>query len=85
MTKIAPKGCGRIIEGSDMPCGDHIETGDFNEDTPLVQPVLCDECWDKFKLEEAEEILRTEEGEAFDKEGCKKRIRDLKLKLNKNE
>ncbi len=49
MTKIAPKGCGKIIEGSDMPCGDHIEIGEFDEDTPLVQPVLCKECWKKEK------------------------------------
>lgn len=44
MTKIAPNGCGKIIEGSDMPCGDHIDTEDG-----FVQPVLCGECWDKEK------------------------------------
>ena len=49
MTKIAPKGCGEIIEGSDMPCGEHIDTGDFEGDIALVQPVLCNKCWDKYK------------------------------------
>lgn len=50
--KTAPKGCGKLIEKHNIVCGDHIDTGEFRDDVELVQPVLCDECWDEYDKKE---------------------------------
>ena len=54
--KIAPNGCGKCFDSHAPSCGDHIDTEDG-----FVQPVLCNECWEKFK--DTEELQDAPEGE----------------------
>ena len=48
--RIAPNGCGKLIEGN-IPCGDHIDLETDESGRCLCQPVLCKQCWNKYRKE----------------------------------
>ena len=51
------KGCGKLVGGSvgGLPCGDSIETGEYDSVTGIdyVIPIYCEECWGKIKLDKS--------------------------------
>lgn len=61
MARKMIKGCGKLVKDSGMACGDSIETGEYEEDVELVQPIYCKECWDKINFNLSKKIVDAEE------------------------